>query len=564
MHYLMVLIFLTGPGGHPPNLRLVFVTSSSVTFSWDPLPCAEKNGPITGYQYVFYSGIIQQHTGTLEGENTSLYTAYDLDEYSPHMYAFKVAAVNLVGTGEYSSIVTVSPHLLRESSGLVTSCTSNAKSDTGRKPDIPMLISIPLLNLASIRAQLLSDSCKKPPASSSALKVHEGFESDRRSPSTTESEYNSKSTSEKGNLSSETSCPPQIIIIPLLNLKYSPSLTVSIPLSLAYPLIYSRGPVRHDHSSLHTGGKLRTRSPSSEIRQPRPVGHLLQQDFQARSSDDQEACSFLLKPVKSRTVSFQLKRCFDPSKLSPSIIRSCVPWLYEENTFMPPLEQKVVSAPTAEQVVLPPFKVFLTPCDVLQPLVHRESPPEPLGETSSSVPHHSQENEEISTAISFFLSEDSKELLKLTNKELCEFHLITQCLKPAPLNKGTDSSSPHKLFPSFSLADPNSGHSSQGRLSVSQAMASIASESSWKEQKSQHLEESQVPLAGATEEYSLTGFPPQSLPLSPLHEQVVPWEISREETVVTTGQTSGVKRLRSVSSSDSSSSFSPTKKIRMQ
>ena len=79
---------------------------------------------------------------------------------------------------------------------------------------------------------------------------------------------------------------------------------------------------------------------------------------------------------------------------------------------------------------------------------------------------------------------------------------------------------------------------------------------------SEHLEKSEVPLAEVLEEYSLNGSPPQSVPVSPLHEQDGPSEHFLEETVVMSGHTSGLKR--SLSSSDSSSSSPSEKKIRMQ
>ena len=89
------------PSTHPSSVRISQLTSNSVTFQWDHLKCNQQNGPITGYVYHLYNDVNQCTEGFLD-HGTNTLTVFDTT-----VQAFSVAAMNLVGIGEYSPIVHV-------------------------------------------------------------------------------------------------------------------------------------------------------------------------------------------------------------------------------------------------------------------------------------------------------------------------------------------------------------------------------------------------------------------------------------------------------------------------
>ena len=79
------------------------MTGTTITVQWRPVDCIHHNGNITGYllQYEAQeSGDIQTHTTT--GVQSTI-----LNLMSSTNYSIKVAAVNSVGTGEFSPAIII-------------------------------------------------------------------------------------------------------------------------------------------------------------------------------------------------------------------------------------------------------------------------------------------------------------------------------------------------------------------------------------------------------------------------------------------------------------------------
>ena len=78
-----------------PSNVIFTSTTTSITFTWDEIPCGSRGGSIT-YEYVFDS-----NTGT------STSTSVTFNQLTPcSSFQFKVRATNEVGRGTYSSEVT--------------------------------------------------------------------------------------------------------------------------------------------------------------------------------------------------------------------------------------------------------------------------------------------------------------------------------------------------------------------------------------------------------------------------------------------------------------------------
>ena len=77
-------IFVVAPSGTPQNLRVVFMSATSIIIQWDEVECRERNGVIFGYQ-VMSSSIDTPTVGTM-------FTASGLLPRTS--YTFSVEAVN--------------------------------------------------------------------------------------------------------------------------------------------------------------------------------------------------------------------------------------------------------------------------------------------------------------------------------------------------------------------------------------------------------------------------------------------------------------------------------------
>ena len=77
------------------------LTARSVTMTWDPIACIERNGEITSYT----GHLVQGGTVVPRGEFTGLgqtFTACELQPFTS--YTFEVAGVNSIGTGDFATL----------------------------------------------------------------------------------------------------------------------------------------------------------------------------------------------------------------------------------------------------------------------------------------------------------------------------------------------------------------------------------------------------------------------------------------------------------------------------
>ena len=90
----------------PQNVVLSALTARSVTVTWDPIACIERNGEITSY-----TGQLEQG-GTVVpgGEVTGLGRTFTASELRPFTsYTFKVAGVNSMGPGDFATLTFTTP-----------------------------------------------------------------------------------------------------------------------------------------------------------------------------------------------------------------------------------------------------------------------------------------------------------------------------------------------------------------------------------------------------------------------------------------------------------------------
>ena len=97
---------LAVPSG-PPSLVRVFVESSTaISVQWGPVePCADQNGPITGYSVRYgVMGIVSTQIETVSGDS-KMTTISELTKET--VYTVEVAAETRAGTGVYSLPLTI-------------------------------------------------------------------------------------------------------------------------------------------------------------------------------------------------------------------------------------------------------------------------------------------------------------------------------------------------------------------------------------------------------------------------------------------------------------------------
>ena len=93
--------FSPAPSASPTDINIYNVTSSSITLSWLPVDCKNRNGNITGYSMRYGSAANQ--TENFSGGSTTEATITGLDAATN--YSIEVAAVNSAGIGVYSAAI---------------------------------------------------------------------------------------------------------------------------------------------------------------------------------------------------------------------------------------------------------------------------------------------------------------------------------------------------------------------------------------------------------------------------------------------------------------------------
>ena len=88
----------------PPHDVTPSTTSRSVSVSWSTIECIERNGVITNYTVVFQ----EQGGAVTTGEVNVMDRTFTASGLIPHTnYIFRVAGVNINGTGSYTNISSI-------------------------------------------------------------------------------------------------------------------------------------------------------------------------------------------------------------------------------------------------------------------------------------------------------------------------------------------------------------------------------------------------------------------------------------------------------------------------
>ena len=103
MHLAPLYIYIV-PDGPPQFLTAVSVNSSSVYVSWGDVTCADRNGEITGYS-INYTSTSESGVDIAQADTSGkIVTGLS----ACIVYNFRVAAMNIIGTGPFSHAVTIS------------------------------------------------------------------------------------------------------------------------------------------------------------------------------------------------------------------------------------------------------------------------------------------------------------------------------------------------------------------------------------------------------------------------------------------------------------------------
>ena len=88
----------TEPSAAPTGFKVVSMNSSSVTLTWNELPCSAQNGPLLGY-VISYT----PDGGTTPTTETAIGSNHQLTGLTPcTRYTLSISARNDAGTGDSS------------------------------------------------------------------------------------------------------------------------------------------------------------------------------------------------------------------------------------------------------------------------------------------------------------------------------------------------------------------------------------------------------------------------------------------------------------------------------
>ena len=94
------------PSGAPGELRVSRSHPTTAQLSWSPVPWEKQNGVITGYKVQIEGPDLRWEIQVEDAKTTSLEIP-NLKPFTP--YAFKVSAINKVGTGPIASVLSRTP-----------------------------------------------------------------------------------------------------------------------------------------------------------------------------------------------------------------------------------------------------------------------------------------------------------------------------------------------------------------------------------------------------------------------------------------------------------------------
>ena len=97
----------SAPSAPPSSVKVSVESSTVISVQWGPLkPCADQNGPITGYSVRYGEmGNGTTQNNTVSGKDSRMTTISELTKET--VYTVEVAAETRAGTGVYSLPLTI-------------------------------------------------------------------------------------------------------------------------------------------------------------------------------------------------------------------------------------------------------------------------------------------------------------------------------------------------------------------------------------------------------------------------------------------------------------------------
>ena len=96
----------SGASGAPQSLEAMSIQPTEVFLRWRVMPCVQQNGPITAYVVYYYTTCSANRD--VQWNKSVVSTGDIIDSLTPNTeYTFRVAAVNVNGTGPFSEPITV-------------------------------------------------------------------------------------------------------------------------------------------------------------------------------------------------------------------------------------------------------------------------------------------------------------------------------------------------------------------------------------------------------------------------------------------------------------------------